>query len=384
VRIRMSAIVERGERLDGVAVLAVSHGFQTAYERGFCSALAYNGARVILAGSDRTDRSGMHPQVRIVNIRGSQEASRTKLSKAFNMVRYHMALLVLAWRERDTCLHVIGLLETPMLTGILEGVFFRMVCRSYLLTIHNLLPHDSHTFWNRVLYRLIYRLPTKLIVHTIPMREKLVKDFGVNRARVVVMEHGCELGKQIIVRKSAKSGEMTRLLFLGMIAPYKGVDILLDAFERIPTNFELRIVGLCRSPTLRSAIEGAIAKFVATGRHVSWRNEFVAEREMASALDWTDIIVMPYRYIDQSGVLFHALKFGVPMVATRVGDFGSFITRDIGELCEPENADSLATAIVRLSSRLDSISRERIAVQARHYDWRSTVQTLGSSYAGAT
>ena len=102
---------------------------------------------------------------------------------------------------------------------------------------------------------------------------------------------------------------------------------------------------------------------------------------MANALTWADMLVMPYRHIDQSGVLFQALKFGVPVVATRVGEFASIITPEIGELCDPGEAGTLAEAISQLADRIDKISRERITAMASKYDWGCTVRVLGPCYA---
>ena len=370
--------------LAGTNVLVVSHGFQVAYERGFCSALAANGARVTLAASDNSDTAGMHPGVRIENIRGSQRPERARMAKAFNLLRYHFALVELAWRERHACLHVIGLMDAPVLTGIFQGVLFRMMCRRYLFTVHNLLPHDRHSASNRRLYRLIYRLPSCLVVHTASMREQLVAEFDVDRARVVVMAHGCELGPDFVLPTRQRDPATLKLLFFGTVAHYKGLDLLLDALARLPKHHELRIVGRCRSAALRESLERSVALLVAQGRQVTWRNEYVPEAEMADAFLWADMLVMPYRHIDQSGVVFQALKFGVPVVATRVGEFGSMITHEIGELCEPESADALEQAVLRLASRIDSMTREFIAASARQYDWRTTVQSLSRSYTGGT
>ena len=255
-----------------------------------------------------------------------------------------------------------------------------MVSTRYLLTVHNVLPHDRHTLWNRILYRFIYRIPSRLIVHTITMRERLVSEFGVCRSRIVVMDHGCELGGHLDPLPRQKSRKPLKLLFFGAVAHYKGVDVLLSAFAMLANDVSLKIIGACRSPQLQHEIERTVAELGSTGRSVSWRNEYVPEEDMAAAFHWADVLVLPYRHIDQSGVVFQALKFGVPIIATRVGEFAQMVTADIGELCEPDDALSLVDAISQLAERIGTISSEKIASIARQYDWANTVRVLRSSY----
>ena len=48
---------------------------------------------------------------------------------------------------------------------------------------------------------------------------------------------------------------------------------------------------------------------------------FVSGAELAGAFRAADLVVLPYREIDQSGVLFTAMAFGKPLLLTRVGGF---------------------------------------------------------------
>ena len=48
---------------------------------------------------------------------------------------------------------------------------------------------------------------------------------------------------------------------------------------------------------------------------------FVSGAELAGAFRAADLVVLPYREIDQSGVLFTALAFGKPLLLTSVGGF---------------------------------------------------------------
>jgi glycosyltransferase involved in cell wall biosynthesis len=63
-------------------------------------------------------------------------------------------------------------------------------------------------------------------------------------------------------------------------------------------------------------------------------------------LKGADVLVLPYKEIFQSGVLFLAYSFGLPVVATDVGSFREEIVEgNTGFLCKPGDPAELAKAI---------------------------------------
>ena len=94
-----------------------------------------------------------------------------------------------------------------------------------------------------------------------------------------------------------------------------------------------------------------------------------------------DLVVLPYRHIDQSGVLFQAMRFGVPVVASRVGEFEADVTLELGELAKPGDINDLVDALERWAARRHAISRERIRTLAKSYEWPKTVKVLRTAYA---
>ncbi len=371
-------------------VVCVSHGFQTNYERGFCNGLAANGVDVTLVSSDRTDAAGMLPGVRLCNLRGSQEEQRPRWAKALNMLRYHALLLAYSvWRWRST-VHVIGLIDPPTLYGVVHGLWFRLFNRRYVLTVHNLLPHGRDTPALRRWHRWAYRLPQHMVVHTERMRERLVQEFGVPPQRVVVMEHGIEppsaaeaAAAQAGEHRPREPGQPFRLLVFGKVAPYKGIEVLLQALAHWAADqpFELLVAG----PASSGTHERSLAELFNQHPHRAWlqrRNAFVPEAEMVQLFQQADAVVLPYLHIDQSGVLFQALRHGTPIVATRVGEFAQYVTPEVGELALPEDPAGLSTALRRLQGRLPSLSRRAIRATAKAYEWPTVVVALTVALGG--
>ena len=75
---------------------------------------------------------------------------------------------------------------------------------------------------------------------------------------------------------------------------------------------------------------------------VRFVERFVSEGEAAALFRRADLAVLPYREIEQSGVLFTALGFGVPLVLTDVGGFPDIAAAGAAELVAPGDAGGAA------------------------------------------
>lgn len=366
----------------GVApdVVLVSHGFQTNYERGFSNGVATGPSRVVLVSSDRTDYAGLSPAVTAINLRGSQDENRPRWQKLLNLLRYHLSLLWYLLRNRQAVVHVIGLIEPPLWRGILLGYIFRWMGRKYVLTVHNLLPHDRHTPRNRKLFGWSYRIPDILVVHTPLMKQQLSEIFGIDGSKVVVMTHGIEpIAGSVMESTAARRGAPCELLYFGIVQRYKGIDVLLRALEQVNFEFRLTMIGMCTDGGLRREIEQMIDSHPKR-EHIQWRCEYVGEAEVPGIFMRADALVMPYRHIDQSGVLFQALRHGVPIVASRVGPLPDYVDASRGELCAPGDADDLARALTRTAGRLTAFDRAGIREGARAYEWPQAARVLDAVY----
>ena len=106
------------------------------------------------------------------------------------------------------------------------------------------------------------------------------------------------------------------ILAFGLIRPYKGTDVLLEAFARMREDAELWIVGRPMVPMepLRALADAA------PGR-VRFVDRFVPDAQVPALMRRADVVALPYRNIEQSGVLYTALAFGRPLVLSDIGGF---------------------------------------------------------------
>lgn len=376
------ARIASGAPLREVAVVVVSHGFQPNYERGFANGLAANGAAVTLVCSDRTDVASLSPQIEALNLRGSQEPSRPGWRKASNLLAYHARLLWLTLRRRRTIVvHVIGLLLPLVWCGLLQGLWFRAFAGRYVLTVHNILPHDRHTWASRHLHGLAYRLPHALVVHTRLMQQQLIDEFKLASERIFVMEHGIEPfdGSAVDLPDVPATGPL-QLLFFGAALRYKGLDILLEALAAEVPEFRLVIAGPCVDAELARDLDARIAEHPRRSA-ITWTKGFIPEAEVPALFLLADVLILPYRHIDQSGVLFQAFRYGLPVIAADVGSFRHYVSAEVGEIFEPGSPAALAAALRRFCSRRSRFSRTGIQARVHEFEWPRVTQVLATTYA---
>ena len=76
--------------------------------------------------------------------------------------------------------------------------------------------------------------------------------------------------------------------------------------------------------------------------------KFIPDIETELYFKAADVVALPYTQIYQSGVLFLAYRFGVPVIATAIGSFGDDVIEGrTGFLCKPCDPVDLAKAIER-------------------------------------
>jgi len=112
---------------------------------------------------------------------------------------------------------------------------------------------------------------------------------------------------------------------------------------------------------------------------------FVTDPEIPAYFRRADLVVLPYRQIDQSGVLYTALAFGAPLVLSAVGGFVEVAEEHgAGRLVPPGDAEALADALRSLLA--DPSERERIGAAAAlaaagPYSWDAVAERTLALYA---
>jgi glycosyltransferase involved in cell wall biosynthesis len=270
--------------------------------------------------------------------------------------------------------------------GVVEGLLFRVLADRYVLTVHNLLPHDRHTVWNKLLFKVVYRIPHLLVAHTDKMKQELVQTFGVHPDRIVVMQHGLN---DIVPDHGRTRAECRArfgfpadacvLLFFGRIRPYKGVETLLEAFGELIGEFFLLIVGAPEDAPYGRRIQQLVRAHPYRER-IRYDPRFIDNAEVASYFRAADAVVMPYRHIDQSGVLFLAFRFELPVIAFDVGALREYINNNTGVLVEGGAAQEFAQGIRAFEQGRQEFRPDQIKDYTQKFRWAEVVKPLIDAY----
>ncbi len=155
---------------------------------------------------------------------------------------------------------------------------------------------------------------------------------------------GGRVAREEACRRLGLDPEKRYLLFFGLIRDYKGLDILLEAFERV-VNPSLRLLVAGEFYNDKEQYRTALDRL---GERVVLHEGFVKDEDVRLYFSVADALVLPYRTATQSGVTQIAYNFSVPMVVTRVGGLPEIVPDGrVGLVCEPA-AESLVEAIEQL------------------------------------
>jgi glycosyltransferase involved in cell wall biosynthesis len=221
-----------------------------------------------------------------------------------------------------------------------------------------------------------------VVAHSEHGARRLREAVGLDPARIRVIHHGAfdyltRLPEEKPLPAELEGAESPVILFFGLLRPYKGIDTLLEAFRRVK-GAELWIVG---NPRMDVAPLRALAA-EAPGR-VRFLTRFIEDAEIPAIMRRADVVVLPYRDGEHSGVLYAALAFGKPLVLTAVGGFPEVAEQGAARLVPPDDPAALAATLSELVD--DETSRTELAEAAIRaatgsYSWDEAARQTLSLY----
>ncbi len=348
------------------------------YDRALCAALAAAGADVELITSRFA--YGPVPPAEGYSVdehfyaRASGRPPGDPRRRALRLLEHIPAMHRLRSRARDADVVHMQWASIPALDRHL------LPRRPLVFTMHDPLPEAGHE--RRAWLALLKRMDA-VIAHSLAGVESLAAA-GIDRSRLHRVPHGVfeHLAHQSVERPlppELAEVEGPVILFFGLVRPYKGVDVLIEAFRELD-GAELWIVGMPRMDLgeyerLASACRGRV-RFV---------SRFVTDPEIPAYFRRADVVALPYRRIEQSGVLYTALAFGKPIVASAVGGFTEVGATGAIRLVEPGAANELAAALAELIA--DPAARETLAAAAAkaasgEYSWPAIAARTLDVYRG--
>lgn len=213
------------------------------------------------------------------------------------------------------------------LLGILSKRKYCTVC-----IVHNVFPHEKR-FFDEFLAKLILKIFSNLIVHSLSEQEKIVK-LGI-QTEVSYIPHPIydTLASNVKIDKTEAKTKLglpldkTLILMFGIVRKYKGLSVLLDSIKILIENehkeIHLLVAGEFWEPEEQYCQKIQEYKI---DQYVTIQNRYIPNEEIPIIFSAADVFVAPYTGGTQSGSIKLAMAYDLPIISTTiVADENSYL-----------------------------------------------------------
>jgi len=387
----------------GLEVSLLTGGWDRPYVFGLTTALAKDGIAVdLIAGDDLS--AADFPEATALTLLRFKERHRPGAgvaTKALRVMSYYCRLVKYAWTARPRIFHIVWNNGYDTFDRVLLMLYYRMLGKRVVLTAHNVNAgrrDAKDTPLNRLTLKFQYALSDHIFVHTEKMKQELVDGFGIGSESVTVIPFGINNSvpdtdltpAQARARLGIGANEKT-LLFFGNIAPYKGLEYLVNAFLQVASQnhgYRLIVAGRPKPGSVDGyweRIESIIGR-EPESRGITLRIEYIPDADTEIYFKAADVLVLPYTDIFQSGVLFLGYSFGLPALVADVGSLKDEVHEgENGFVFAPRDAADLARTIERYfaSDLFGALAERRCAIRehaARTHSWDTVAEMTRNVY----
>ena len=383
-------------------IALLTGGGDKPYALGIAAALTSVGVQVDFVGSDDLSVPELlaNPRLNFLNLRGDQREDASRKAKVLRVLKYYARLIAYAAKAKPKLFHILWNNKFQSFDCTLLMLYYKLLGKRVVFTAHNVNAgkRDENDSWlNRMSLNVQYRLSDHIFVHTEGMKSEMAFEFRIPDSKISVIPFGINntVPNTLLSYSQAKgqlgiSKDDKVLLFFGNIAPYKGLEYLVDAFNELlkeDGNYRLLIVGSPKGPaTYWNQIRRGIETSGIANRVIE-KIEYVPDEETELYFKAADVLILPYTHVFQSGVLFLGYSFGLPAIAAGAGSLNEeIIEGDTGFVFRPKDSIDLAAKsnkyfqselFLNLETR-----RSEIKVYANErYSWNSVASITTSVYS---
>lgn len=241
-------------------------------------------------------------------------------------------------------------------------------------TAHNLKSHGKQSWpfiiLNRMAHHVVLLLSNHVHVHNHYTRKVFETVYGrKNNVTVVPVGNyiGCypnQISRLEARRQLGLSDDSFVYLSFGLLRPYKGMEDLIDAFEKLEwPKGQLLIVGRAS----KADYAAKISRLARNNPALRLVLEFVPNEAIQLYMNVCNACVLPYTDITTSSAAILALSFGRPIIVPAIASFPELVAPEVGILYDPSQPDALVSALQQARQR--SWSEAEIFDYAHQFDW---------------
>lgn len=282
------------------------------------------------------------------------------------------------------------IIDTQPFLSFLPSYFFYKFRKNenVIATIHDIGKKERKDNWSRnriissFVEKIIYALKfKKIITGSNEIKKELIKNFGIDEKRIVVIHLGVDV--ELVDKIGKQNVEKDSIIFVGALVPYKHVDHLIEIVpsivEKIP-NFKLKILG--------TGSELEALKKMAKNYNVVKYVDFLGKKDkyidVLKEIKKSEFLVLPSTREGFGLVLVEANACSKPVIAYASGGVKDVIKEGVnGFLIEENNKEELKEKIIfllknkRKAEEMGKKGRERVL---KLFTWDKCVEKIEKLY----
>ena len=177
--------------------------------------------------------------------------------------------------------------------------------------------------------------------------------------------------------KTAAPGEPMVIVFMGTIAPFKGVEVMLKALTLAP-DLPARL-HLCGEGPMRAELQARYGG----DKRVVFEGTVTGDRKRA-ILNRADVMLVPSIWLEPFGrTVIEGYQRGMAVVASRIGGLPELVEDGAtGRLFEPGDSEQLASVLLEMATRPDLLAamKQRAKTRARDFSLEKHVEEYVTIY----
>lgn len=217
-----------------------------------------------------------------------------------------------------------------------------------ITVLDNVIPHERH-FFDVPLTKWFLKQNSGFVAMSEAVRNDLLSlrpdAPNIIEAHPLYDHFGAKTTKAEACKALNIDPSKRNILFFGLIRDYKGLDLLIDAFDCLDDDYQLIIAG---------ESYGSFDKYrqrisaLRRPEAVKVANRYISDSEVPLFFSAADVCVLPYRSATQSGITSMACHFDLPLIVTDTGGLAESVAgRGIGRVIPEISAASVAETVSR-------------------------------------
>ena len=275
---------------------------------------------------------------------------------------------------------------------ILFNLFLvKLLFGKVVLTVHDVTSFADENE-STIISKFIYNLTDIVLTHNAFSKNEIIKVTSISSSNIYIIPHGnytpfisIQNDKNNSKEKLNLPKDKTILLFFGMIKKVKGLEILLEAFKKVvETNSDIVLL-IAGKPWENDFAEyQKIIDRDNLSKHIILHTKFIPHEDVEHYYCASDLVVLPYKKIYQSGVLMMTLSYERPAIVSNLPPLMEVISdNENGFLFESENSKDLSDKLIQIladKKNLEIVRKKGIELINTKYGWDEIGRLTKSAY----